>query len=77
MNCICQEHQKYFKIKDQKHKNTKTKQKGLLYFVKKVVMLYEQFYGLIKYVWQPEFLPINVSLAYFSMEIFSNRPFLS
>lgn len=33
------------------------------------------FYGLIKYVWQPEFLPINVSLAYFSMEIFSNRLF--
>ena len=41
-------------------------------------MFYGQFfYGIIKYVCWLEPLPINVSLAYLSMEMFLNRAFLS
>lgn len=35
------------------------------------------FYGLTKYMWQPEFLPINISLTCFSIEMLSNRAYLS
>lgn len=48
-NCTVQEYQKYLKTKDQKHKNTKKKQKNSTIICQKSHVLWTIFYGIIKY----------------------------